>query len=154
MTSDSHSRHTLRISVVHATGNRTQMSSALWLPQEGEMKRIWKMAKCAASHLTPAANPAPIKQKPGRTETPDSHLPHLMVTFGLTMNSRIPRIPKGRKKQMAEGKQTTLIAIDHGFSHIKTVDEIFETAISRIYLQQAGTHNGACLRDGTLSWDC
>ena len=45
---------------------------------------------------------------------------------------------------MAEGKQTTLIAIDHGFSHIKTVDEIFETAISRIYLQQAGTHNG-CL---------
>ena len=33
---------------------------------------------------------------------------------------------------MAEGKQTTLIAIDHGFSHIKTVDEIFETAISPI----------------------
>ncbi len=33
---------------------------------------------------------------------------------------------------MADEKKTTLIAIDHGFSHIKTVDEIFEAAISRI----------------------
>ena len=54
---------------------------------------------------------------------------------------------------MAEGKQTTLIAIDHGFSHIKIVDEIFETAISRIYLQQAPI-TGVCLRDKPLSWDC
>lgn len=33
---------------------------------------------------------------------------------------------------MAEEKKTTLIAVDHGFSHIKTVDEIFETAITPI----------------------
>ena len=33
---------------------------------------------------------------------------------------------------MAEDKKTTLIAVDHGFSHIKTVDEIFETAITPI----------------------
>ena len=33
---------------------------------------------------------------------------------------------------MAENRKTTLIAVDHGFSHIKTVDEVFETAITPI----------------------